>query len=132
MGFGFNLAIIFIILPLSVLLLVLWLFFDKTIFAKILVAMWLAIFVIVFVIGFLTDLFILPKKKLDKEDYYGTYIIDRDFFKGKQADWQYNHFRFEIRENDSIYFYIRRKNKLIKFTKAQSVQSMFIILNVLL
>jgi hypothetical protein len=28
------------------------------------------------------------KKKLDKSDYYGEYIIDRNYFSGKQADWQ--------------------------------------------
>tara|TARA_R110002074_G_scaffold129064_4_gene269863 strand:+ start:32 stop:352 length:321 start_codon:yes stop_codon:yes gene_type:complete len=50
---------------------------------------------------------ILSKKKvLDKSDFYGEYTIDRDYFSGKQADWQYNNFRFEIKENDSIYFFV--------------------------
>ncbi len=103
MGFGFNLAIIFIILPISVLLLVLWMFFGNTIFIKIFIVLWVCFFATIFTLGFVAFLF--SKKELEKEDYYGTYVIDRDFFKGKQADWQYNHFRFEIRENDSIYFY---------------------------
>ena len=46
------------------------------------------------------------KKVLDKSDFYGEYIIDRNYFSGKQADWQYNNFRFEIKKNDSIYFYV--------------------------
>ena len=50
---------------------------------------------------------------MEKSDFYGEYIIDRDYFSGKQADWQYNNFRFEIKENDSIYFYITN-GKLIK------------------
>ena len=50
---------------------------------------------------------ILAKKKvLEKSDFYGEYAIDRNYFSGKQADWQYNNFRFEIKENDSIYFYV--------------------------
>jgi len=54
------------------------------------------------------------KKILDKEDYYGEYIIDRNFFSGKQADWQYNHFRFKITPTDSIYFYVTENEKIIK------------------
>ena len=46
------------------------------------------------------------KKVLDKSDFYGEYIIDRNYFSGKQADWQYNNFRFEIKKNDSIYFHV--------------------------
>ncbi len=60
---------------------------------------------------------IWSKKILDKEDFYGTYIIDRNYFKGKQADWQYNHFRFEIKENDSIYFYETNENEIVKTYK---------------
>lgn len=55
------------------------------------------------------------KKVLEKSDFYGEYIIDRDYFSGKQADWQYNNFRLEIKENDSIYFYVTN-GKLIKET----------------
>jgi len=46
------------------------------------------------------------KKVLKKSDFYEEYIIDRDYFSGKQSDWQYNNFRFEIKGNDSIYFYV--------------------------
>ena len=56
---------------------------------------------------------ILAKKKvLEKSDFYGEYTIDRDYFSGKQADWQYNNFRFEIKENDSIYFYVTNKKEI--------------------
>jgi len=50
---------------------------------------------------------------LKKKDYYGEYIVNRDYFSGRQSDWQYDHFRFEIRENDSIYFYVTEKGKVV-------------------
>ncbi|MBQ0786552.1 MAG: hypothetical protein KBT69_03570 [Oceanihabitans sp.] len=46
------------------------------------------------------------KKALEKSDFYGKYIVDRNYFSGKQTDWQYDNFRFEIKKNDSIYLYI--------------------------
>lgn len=56
---------------------------------------------------------ILSKKKvLNKSDFYGEYTIDRNYFSGKQADWQYSNFRFEIKENDSIYFYVTNGEKI--------------------
>ena len=54
---------------------------------------------------------------LDKSDYYGSYVIDRDYFDPKQAQWQYEHFRFEIRRNDSIYFYVTEKERIVKTYK---------------
>ena len=63
---------------------------------------------------------ILSKKKvLDKSDCYGKYTIDRNYFAGKQADWQYNNFRFEIKKNDSIYFYITDGEKTYKIYKGK-------------
>lgn len=54
------------------------------------------------------------KTELKKKDYYGEYIIDRDCFPGKQADWQYEHFRFEINEHDSIFFFVTNKEKIVR------------------
>ncbi len=59
------------------------------------------------------------KKNLNKNDYHGTYIINRSYFAGKQADWQYNHFRFEIKDNDSIYFYATNGAKILKTYKGK-------------
>jgi len=39
-----------------------------------------------------------------KEDIYGEYVIDRTKFAGKQAEWQYEHFRFELTEEDQMIF----------------------------
>lgn len=60
---------------------------------------------------------ILHKKILDRSDYYGEYVIDRNYFYGKQADWQYSNFRFEIKENDSLYFYVTDGKKINKTYK---------------
>lgn len=48
----------------------------------------------------------ISKTVLDQEDYYGDYIVQRNYFPGNQADWQYNHYRFTITEQDSIFFFI--------------------------
>jgi len=57
------------------------------------------------------------KKELDRSDVYGDYVIDRGKFSGPQADWQYEHFRFTILPNDSIYFYETDGEKIIKTHK---------------
>ncbi len=115
MGFGFNLGMIFIIMPLSGLLLIIWLITKKLIFVKILAGIWGLIILLVIVASIAQPIF--EKKKLKKKDYYGEYIIDRNYFKGKQADWQYDHFRFEITDDDSIFFYVTEKERIIETFK---------------
>jgi len=70
------------------------------------------LFTFLIIYGFLNQ-----KMILDKDDYYGDYIVNRNYFKGKQADWQYEHFRFTITKNDSIFFYVTEKEKTIKVYK---------------
>ncbi|TJZ51810.1 hypothetical protein FAZ15_19885 [Sphingobacterium olei] len=115
MGFGFNLFFLFLLLPLSGILLVIWLISKRSIFGKALGLIWIG----VAAMGLLsvTIQWLFAQKVLSKNDYYGTYVIDRDYFKGRQADWQYNSFRFEIRNNDSIYFYVADKDKIINTVK---------------
>ncbi len=115
MGFGFNLGLIFIILPLSGVLVIIWWVSGKSIFGEILVGIWGLM--ILLVIGSLIIRPIFEKIKLKKKDYYGEYIIDRNYFKGKQADWQYEHFRFEITKGDSIFFYVTEKERILKTFK---------------
>ncbi|MCR5863314.1 hypothetical protein LRS05_14810 [Flavobacterium sp. J372] len=115
MGFGFSLGMIFIIFPTIVVLLILLAVTRKPIFGKAILAIVIGIFTLVIaasVVGF-----IFSKKKLDGSDFYGTYVIDRAFYPGKQADWQYNSFRFEIKKNDSVYFYHTDGNKILKVHK---------------
>lgn len=38
-------------------------------------------------------------RKLSPKDIYGVYRIDRGFYPGPNADWQYEHYQFEIKVN---------------------------------
>ena len=115
MGFGFNLFFVFILVPLTAILLLIWLFSGKKLFGKTLGVIWLGIFGLIFFS--MTIKCLTSKTELKKKDYYGQYIVNRDFFPGKQSDWQYDNFRFEIKENDSIYFYVTDKEKILKTYK---------------
>ena len=115
MGFGFNLFFVFIIVPLAGILMLIWLISRKKIFGIILGVLCLAIIGLTLLVKTVKTLTV--KKGLEKKDYYGKYIINRNYFPGKQADWQYNNFRFEIKQNDSIYFYVTDKEKILKTYK---------------
>jgi hypothetical protein len=112
MGFGFNLGMIFIVMPLTLILAVLWGTSKKELFANSLLTMWGGI--ILLVIFSLTVQYFSKKIVLEKDDYYGHYIIDRSYFPGKQADWQYNHFRFEIKTDNTLSLYETEEEKIIK------------------
>ena len=112
MGFGFNLFLIFILVPLTGILLTAWLISKKRLIGKILGFVWLGIFGLVLLTGIVQ--WLTSKTELEKEDYYGEYVIHRDYFKGHQTDWQYNHFRFEITEEDSLFFYVTDREKILK------------------
>lgn len=112
MGFIF---LFLLILPLTGILLLAWWLLKNKIYGKIAGGLWLGLFGLYFLavlIHWLTD-----KKELDRKDYYGEYIVNREYFPGRQADWQYNNFRFEIKENDSIYFHVTDKEKILKTFK---------------
>jgi hypothetical protein len=103
---------ILFIFPLTIIFLVIWGITGKKIYGKLLVILglfFLGLLVLGIIFKLLTD-----KKELKKKHYYGEYIINRDYFPGRQADWQYNHYRFEIKDNDSIYFYMTEKERIIK------------------
>jgi len=53
-------------------------------------------------------------RDVHKKDLYGEYVIDRRMFRGKQADWQYNNYRFELTEKGEILFHITDKSRIIK------------------
>jgi hypothetical protein len=112
MGFGFNLFFIFILVPLTGILLIAWLLSRKLWVGKILGIIWIGIFGLALLSG--VARWLTSKTELDKDDYYGEYVINRDYFKGKQTDWQYTHFRFEITDEDSIFFYVTDKEKILK------------------
>jgi len=104
MGFGFNLLFVTILIPATVILLLIWLFTKKILIGKILGFIWLGIISLAIITGIMRT--VTSKMKLEKDDFYGQYTVDKAFYPGKQSDWQYNSFRFEIKNNDSIYFYV--------------------------
>lgn len=109
--------IVFVMVPLSVILLLISGMTEKKFFAQIAGFIWVTIISVSILSEIVGTIF--SKKVLEKSDYYGEYIIDRDHFSGKQADWQYNNFRFEIKRNDSIYFFILDRNSIIKTYKGK-------------
>lgn len=112
MGFGFNLSFVFILIPLTGIFLIAWILSKKLLFIKILGLIWFGVFGVIFLSY--TIQWFNSKIELAQDDYYGEYVIDRGYFPGKQSDWQYEHFRFEITEDDSIFFYETNKEKILK------------------
>lgn len=114
MEFGFNLFFIFFLFlfPLIGILIVSGILTKKMVFSR------LFLFIIIGILGLFSvstvSRWLMAKTILDKDDYYGEYVINRAYFAGAQADWQYNNFRFEIKDNDSIYFYVTDKEKVQK------------------
>ncbi len=86
MGFGFNLLLLFIIFPSTGILLFLWILSKRSSFAKILVLLWSGVIGLVILSSIVQ--FFNTKKRVEKNDIYGEYIIDRSKFPGPQADWQ--------------------------------------------
>jgi hypothetical protein len=73
MGFGFNLFFIFILVPLTGILLIAWLLFKKKWIGKILGFIWLGIFGLALLSGI--GQWLTSKTELDKKDYYGEYEL---------------------------------------------------------
>jgi hypothetical protein len=103
---------LFILLPLTGIFALIWLVTRNKIWGRIIGYFWFGLFCL-FILGTVIRL-LTDKKKLDRNDYTGQYIVSRSFFAGRQSDWQYDHFRFEIKANDSIFFYVTNKEKIIK------------------
>lgn len=112
MGFGFNLLLAFLILPTTGLLLLVWIISRKRFVLLIVLTIWGGIISLVLLSLALRPFF--QKVELEPNDYHGDYIVDRSYFPGKQADWQYNRFRFTITEEDSIYFYVTDQEKILQ------------------
>jgi hypothetical protein len=108
MGFFF---LTFILLLGSILLLIVWFFTRSKVIGKLLLFGYLCLFGLILV-GVVVSYF-TEKKQLDRDDIYGTYVIDRSKFPGKQADWQYDHYRFIITKGNKFLFYATDKSKII-------------------
>ncbi|RSK23871.1 hypothetical protein [Hymenobacter metallilatus] len=103
---------IFILVPGTLLLFLLTAVTQKKIFLKILGGGWVVVATLGIVLFVTRPLF--ETIKLKKEDLYGSYIIDRSKFPGRQADWQYNTFRFTITPDDRITFYVIDGSRIVK------------------
>lgn len=101
-GFGFNFLMILLIMPVTVILILAWIISRKAIFGKLLGLMWGGIF------GFLAFLIVMQifttKMKVTKSKIYGNYVIDRSKYPGKQADWQYDNFKFKVTKDNVMHF----------------------------
>ena len=117
MGFGFNLFFIIILIPLSIILLMSWGVSRKKIFGKTLSSIWIVVIGLVLLVSLIK--FISSLNELDKDDIYGEYVIDRTKYSGKQSDWQYEHFRFEINQKNEILFHVTEKEKILKTYKGK-------------
>lgn len=115
MGFGFNLFFVLVLLPLTAILALIWLVSRKAFIGKLLAFVWLGLLGLSALFAALH--WITSKTILDKEDYYGEYVINREYFPGEQSDWQYNHLRFEITTEDSIFFYVTDEEEILKTFK---------------
>lgn len=104
--------LVIIIIPLTIILLLAWLISKKKIFGELAGYLWLSLFGLIAMLCITK--FLTSKTELDKEDIYGEYVIDKSQFAGKQADWQYNHYRFEITKDNKVLFHITEKEKIIK------------------
>lgn len=112
MGFGFNLIGFPLLLLATVLLLIYFKVTKSKTVLKILGGLWILIILSVILITIKIE-FDRPLH-LTKEQIAGNYRIDKSFYPGKNADWQYEHYKFTITPNDSIYFYVIRRDTVLK------------------
>jgi hypothetical protein len=115
MGFGFNLlfaCLLCLIIPLTLISLIAWIFSKKKVF--LLIPEVVVLGIIFLIISAIISEFIANQNQLKQSDIYGEYVIDRSKFSGKQADWQYEHYRFEITKDNELLFHITEKEKICK------------------
>ncbi|MBN1252706.1 MAG: hypothetical protein JXR51_04085 [Bacteroidales bacterium] len=119
MGFGFNMIFTLIVFPLLIILtIIFFVAFIKTrkkSFVLIILSIW------VFVIASILFLSIIIQNdrpiRLKKADIIGEYRIDTNFYRGKNARWQYNHFNFQITDNEEFIFTVLNESKQNKVYK---------------
>ncbi len=115
MGFGFNLIGFPLLLLATVALLIFYFKTKNKTALKIVGTLW-CFATLTVIIATITTNFDKPIR-LTKEDIVGDYRIDKNFYPGKNADWQYDHYRFTITPTDSIYFYVTHKDTILKIFK---------------
>jgi hypothetical protein len=116
-GFAFILIFGFILLPLTIVLAILRATSQKEVYGKAIGFIWLCVLGLIVFLTIFSEL--TNKKDLIQNDIYGEYIIDRSKYSGKQSDWQYNNFRFEITRQNDFLFYKTDKEKILKTYKGK-------------
>ncbi|GGI49278.1 hypothetical protein GCM10011425_04900 [Mucilaginibacter galii] len=112
MGFGANLFFVFILIPGTLIMLIAWIFTRNIQIGRLLLFGWACVIALV-ILDIVVRVF-TEKKQLERDDIYGTYVIDRSKFPGKQADWQYNHYWFAITKDGKLNFHITNKARVVK------------------
>ena len=90
------------LIPFTIIAIIIWGLFRKKYIIKFIGIVW-AIFTFLIILAIIVGKIMQPII-IKKSDIYGEYVIDRTKFKGRQADWQYENFRFKITENDELIF----------------------------
>jgi len=109
---GFGILLFFIIVPFHIMAIILSLIFREWWLLKMIAYGWVSLIILWLCLSFISIFY--TKKTIKQADIYGSYIIDRSKFSGHQADWQYNHFRFEITESNQLIFFETKGRKVIK------------------
>ena len=117
MGFGFNLIGFPILILTTIGLLIYFFVSKKRIALTILGAIW-GLTILVFIASVISDHYRAPIR-LTKSEIIGDYRIDTNFYKGTNAKWQYEHYKFTISPNDSIYFFVINKDTVKKMFKGK-------------
>ena len=116
-AFGF-LFVIFLVITLFLLLLKF--IFKHKIFNTLILGLWL-LFISLPILIIIEDIF-TSKKEIDTNDIYGEYVINKNKCAGKQADWQYEHYRFKITEDNKLHFFIFNNNKKLIKTIVKNIE----------
>lgn len=111
----FSMLFCLIWMPLTVIFLFAWSFSGNKIYGYLLLILWS----IPFILWAILSIMYPSKMDVRRADIYGTYVIDRSHYAGKQADWQYDHFKFKIEQPDNFTFYVMEKDTLVAFYRAK-------------
>lgn len=109
---GVSLLFVFVVLPLTILLLLVGIYRKSR---KITLIGCLPFFLFCCLLGWVyVDNYM---HRLHKREVYGTYVVDRSQFPGRQSNWQYHHFRMEIGRDDTLRLYLTEQDKIIRTYK---------------
>jgi hypothetical protein len=110
MGFGFNLFG-FPILILATIGLLIYFFISRKKIALIILSVLWGLTILGFTLGSIAGYYRTPIR-LTKQDIVGEYRIDKTFFPGTNANWQYDHYKFYITDKDSMFFVILKEKEI--------------------